>query len=973
MHILKDKIHAIISAEDLSGQNISTTAKIISANPEKFYLLAPSSGFELFEAIEKLSENIYDKNLLTCVRIANEINFSLGTYLHTGNAKDIIKLHKFSELLELLEYDEAVKLKPNDYHVVIDDSEIEYHDDNSDEASRMVALLLQQTIHLNLDLDIKKKSEINKSLIKNRFRANYLQLKQEVITSKEFIDGIISGGNLTQETRKRAEKMTSLLDAMLAEFEKAKKRPIKIAAMGTKKAGKSLIINSILKRDFAPTSSELPTPNVIKYSPEKAGTPLTLEYEGRTQIFDSPEELKKFISIEFKKAQKAGSGLANMTIKYPSDDFSDFKVWDTPGPNYAGAGDEHRKIAEECISSADICIFVVNYSSHETDDEINFLREISSCFRENKKFYSLFIAINRIDERYASTDEKSVNRLVDYIRFNLDRIGYKNIVLFGTSALQNFYLEQVLEILAKSGIEVDRHEPIEGFIKRFKKSHTEIWKKFLTQFTEVEKAIMNLENFHGIFDPSASDIFSFSGIPQFERYLKYIGGQKVDTEIVDSIISRCEGQFDQLKNAQLILDMLDLSDKDKEDLEKFAKLIEGLTADVRSAIDEISNKFGDEQIYKALNEIQAAIKDNRRVVLREAEEYCDVVIDEAELNDYDIQAMREKRLTPSIEGINENIADAVIAMNRRSARALSDTAQRARDDYGRRVETGILTARQKISARTEEVKNQLGGNVTASELMKSFKIPDFPPSLEKMSFTDKNFDVEVDEEFLQNAAESSHHVDHKIDYRTETVTKTRMDKVKKTRTETVTKTRIDAVTRTRKERRRRSSRGFWEGVCSFFGRKYFEYVDVKYNEYVPVNYDEDIEVEYYDDVEVEYQENIRVPFEIVQDVYDVETFKGKILYKLKAGVRKVIEEAHDEIEAEAEGVIRMIYGDIKRQCDEINAEYLELFESFRDDIRAASDKTSAHKQALEKDIDVLREIDNKLGAFFDMWYKILHS
>ena len=62
----------------------------------------------------------------------------------------------------------------------------------------------------------------------------------------------------------------------------------------------------------------------------------------------------------------------------------------------------------------------MNYSNHLTNDEVTFLKNIHSLFKENNKFYSLFITVNRIDERYAVNEEKSVDRILDYISTRLE-------------------------------------------------------------------------------------------------------------------------------------------------------------------------------------------------------------------------------------------------------------------------------------------------------------------------------------------------------------------------------------------------------------------------------------------------------------------------------------------------------------------------------------------------------------------------
>lgn len=914
MQVSEETVYSVLNAEDFSGDSVARTVKYISANPERFYLLSPDTGLELHEAIEELSGNFDDSAELTCVRFAREINFPLRVYLQIGdNIDGGLEVHTFSELLGFLKYDEAMRISRNDFHVIVDDIDI----DDDEIAGRVVADIFQQMIYLNLNIDVKKKSEIRKSLIKDRFRAKYQELRREVEDKKSWLESVSAGGELSDKGQERVQKIIDALGKMLAAFDDGRKRPIRIAAMGTKKAGKSVIINGILKRDYAPTSSELPTPNIIKYIPENADSPLTLEYNGESIIFDSGDELNKYILGEFKEAQKhtgEGAGLDDMIIHYPSEDFSGYEIWDTPGPNFAGAGREHHEIAESCIRSADVCIFVENYSNHLTDDEVKFLQQIHSTFRSNNKFYSLFVAVNRIDERYSADVEKSVSRLVDYIRSRLDALGYKNIILFGTSALQSFYLGKVMEL-------VGRIEPGEDLIDRvnsLKKSN----KKYMTQLRFVESSLENLRDFHNIDSPTASDLRIFSGMPQLERYLKYIGEQKVDAEIVDNAISRCESQFDVVRNASLISRMLEISEEDRKYLVELGRLLDGLNRDVDRVIDGVRSLVSQESIASALREIEKSAKSSRREVSGIIEGICRDVVNNSRLDEDDIEQMRLGRYSSNMKAIIKNITEAVAGLNRRSAETVAAMTQAESGKYSRRVEAGIQKAREEISRKTEEVREKVR-NTTAHEIMQEFSIPDFPPSLNKMSFTAKIFGAGVDDEFLRREADRVH------------------------RTETHTEIKTETVTKYRTRTRERKSRGFWEGLCSFFGKKYYE------------------------DYQEKYQEEIQKPYTVSKEVYDVDGFRRSILYELERRVRRVVESAHDEIESEAERITEEIYADISRQCEEINAEYSGLFESFRNDISMASDETSRHKKSLETDIELLRRIDDNFAPFFTMWDEIL--
>ncbi|MBR0034109.1 MAG: hypothetical protein IJP54_00375, partial [Synergistaceae bacterium] len=140
---------------------------------------------------------------------------------------------------------------------------VEETNSRDDLASVEVVRLFQQLVYLNLKLDIKKKSELRKSQIKNRFRAMHKELQAEAQNRITALQQTASEHKFSDEGTERVRKIIDSLGEMLNAFDEGKARTLKIAAMGTKKAGKSVIINSILGRDYAPTSSELPTPNVV--------------------------------------------------------------------------------------------------------------------------------------------------------------------------------------------------------------------------------------------------------------------------------------------------------------------------------------------------------------------------------------------------------------------------------------------------------------------------------------------------------------------------------------------------------------------------------------------------------------------------------------------------------------------------------------------------------------------------------------
>lgn len=898
---------------DINLLDDKSLVKKITANPDRFYLLPASSSINLCDVIDKLSKNSTSKDALTRVRIAYNIKFHLPTQLRRGNGEAGELVQSLAELLDKFEYDnDLIPKNSEDYHIIIDDGCAD-----GDDAAVAVAKLFQQMVFLNLNLDIKMKSEITKALIKNRFRANYTKLYDEIKKQEEYLAYELSHASLTDHGKIRVTNIKTAFEGMAEGMAKARQRPIRIAAMGTKKAGKSVIINSLLKCDYAPTDSELPTPNVIRYVPANKDAGLTLDYKGQEGIpFASAEELSDYIRNEFENAQKhtgAGAGLDDMVIHYPSDDLSGYEVWDTPGPNFAGAGAEHHKIANECIKQADICIFVMNYSNHLTDDEVKFLQKIHQTFQSENKFYSLFITVNRIDERYISKVEKSVNRILDYIRLRLEDLDYKNIIIFGTSALLSFYLAKVLpllrsdNILSSDNILIDNGMSWAEAIDTATENHPD----FSTECMFLYTAIKNLKVFHGINSPSVNTLENFSGIPQLWHHVRYIGEQKVDTEIVDHVVSRCEMEFDKINNALLVTELTNLSNEDSARLRDLQSKLVDFKQTVDEALEDIAAHTDGRQSneLKAIKyDITEQINDNKREALKTAIDRGNEIVKRAQLTDDDVEDMHNGRITDNIQRLMAQIAQVLQGANEGAEAKFLQLIEIEGKNLSQQVEKTINDAQRKIITKTKEVKQSVSSDSIAGNMMRDLAIPEFPVSLNKLASSAQELNIDITSKLTDIASDSI---------------------------------REDKETRTRWETRQREASGFFETIFSWFGR------------------------EYYEDVKINYTVDVRT--------IDVEKFRNEMQHILNNGIKEKLEESYTIMKEEVIDNIHGIYEDLSEQCQEISDTYEEIFDTFSDDIGNALDETSAHKKAIDHDIEVLIGIKKNVQPFFNVWHDILRG
>ena len=172
-------------------------------------------------------------------------------------------------------------------------------------------------------------------------------------------------------------------------------------------------------------------------------------------------------------------------------------------------------------------------------------------------------------------------------------------------------------------------------------------------------------------------------------------------------------------------------------------------------------------------------------------------------------------------------------------------------------------------------------------------------------------------------------------------------------TKTRTEYRDKTIMEKRTERRKREARGIWENIRGFFGKDYYEYVDVS----VPKNIREPYEVTY----------------TVTHEIYDVEKFKAEIAREQQRRISRALDDAHDIMEKSINLEIENIFVDVKRQCTEIGDSFKQLYIDFAEDISLASDETNRHRAALERDISTFNAIKAKLQSFFDMWDEILHG
>jgi hypothetical protein len=561
----------------------------------------------LYEFIENLE---LDDNLLYNLRIAKDIDLSSVSVQLSDKITDDCLLDNITSLSNFIENLDEDKIKNG--RIIIDTQD-----------SDLISRIIQSFIYLDIDIEVMMEKEKKDRKIVNAFIRNYEQLKNSIVNGERVVQNLKIKDDFIDERK----GILNILYEIEKVLDRSRERDLNISVMATKKAGKSVIVNSFLDEQYAPTSFELPTPNNCIYKRSKDNN-IRLLYGKNDMLFKSPQHIYKYIYKEFKKAQndKAnGYTIDDMEIYYSSEgsNIAPFTIIDTPGSNYVavkGNNKEnmHKKIAYSWIEKSDVIMFLINYSSYLTIDEEEFFKNIKTQFEKHNKFYSLIVVVNKLDEMYISECEnKSAARFLDYIRCRLSDLGYKGFIVMGTSARSYFDLIKVCRIDSELLKDIGETDPIGGLkgsdlrlrLKKLKKKF--IGKTDMSSLSFVDDQLEKLECFYGLQDYDFNTLRHKSGIPKLKKYASYIAVQKANVELFSSLIREIDEKFTKLSSCFAINKLVSAKKKKSDELQEIEWMINNI-------IDKFSFIHEDKENKLSFEKFQNKLLDSARILLDKA-------------------------------------------------------------------------------------------------------------------------------------------------------------------------------------------------------------------------------------------------------------------------------------------------------------------------------------------------------------------
>ena len=487
-------LQGVLSPErssDIAGKRIILTDEV------PVYKFIDSAGF--------------DGNSIHKVKVAKELIFGFDTLLKSKPFGEVLlKTKSLSELIEALD-----ETKLSGYRLVLDTTDKE-----------ILSEIIQQLLYLDIDMEVMLKGEEAEVRKMELFMAVAGDLESELDNARKRAHEL-GVNNALKDYRNNILYVLSDIEANIRGMHE---RDLKVAVMALKKSGKSVVVNCLLGKEYTPASIELPTFTTTVYRKSTDGV-ISLNYKNKRMVFETAEDLKNYVLNEFRhmNAEKSSAYIPeDMEVTYvpAADSVCNYTVIDTPGPDLAGSF--HKEIAYKWIKEADVILFIIDYSKHLTSSEEEFFADIKKVFEEYQKFYSFIVVVNKLDLMYLSDEKKSGLRFLDFLRSKLKEMGYKGLIVLGTSALQYFYAQKAVQIegcagkLTGSGKEL--REGLDRCLARYQ------GKDEMTVFSFLDNQIRGQLWFHGKEEATLEDIMEKSGIGKLMKYIDYISMEKVHIE-----------------------------------------------------------------------------------------------------------------------------------------------------------------------------------------------------------------------------------------------------------------------------------------------------------------------------------------------------------------------------------------------------------------------------------------------------------
>lgn len=280
--------------------------------------------------------------------------------------------------------------------------------------------------------------------MKNEAKKDGFNIELEHIPAKEVADKENSISEIFDEIQRGPFAELKQPDVVKA-FNMAKSSDFEVNVVATMSAGKSTLINSLLRQKLMPAKQEACTATITEIKDTDGDFFVAKVYNADGELIQTYPELTFEIMEKLNGDPNVSKIRAEGNIPFVESEDVSLVLIDTPGPNNS-RDPEHKAATYRMLSESSkaVVLYILNATQLAVNDDYNLLSHVADSMRVGgKQSRDRFIfVVNKLDEFKQGEDsvDAALNKVRDYLKDN----GIENPNVYPASALTALEIRTLL-------------------------------------------------------------------------------------------------------------------------------------------------------------------------------------------------------------------------------------------------------------------------------------------------------------------------------------------------------------------------------------------------------------------------------------------------------------------------------------------------------------------------------------------------
>lgn len=451
-------------------------------------------------------------------------------------------------------------------------------------------------------------------------------------------------------------------------FNMAKSSDFEVNVVATMSAGKSTLINALLRQKLLPAKQEACTATISEIKDNDGSCFMAKVYDTVGNLIQTHPELS-FDTMDTLNSNPEVSRIrVEGNIPFVSSEDVALVLVDTPGPNNS-RDPEHKATTYRMLSesSKTVVLYILNATQLAVNDDCSLLRHVAESMRiGGKQSRDRFIfVVNKLDDFKKGEDsiEVAITKVRDYLRDN----GIENANIYPASALTAL---NIRTILAESDDDNDDEVyEAKGKVRKFNRN-PEMHFETLAPLTpsirgQIETRLAEARNNKD----TCEEALIHCGIVPIEMAIQMYVQKYAKTAKIKNIVDTFSKRLESAKSFEItkqeitenqdkqkeILDNIEIIKKklaSGEDAKRFKNRVEQINYD--SEIKKLANNVFMEAQKKITAQLSST---DMRISKREAEELCKQFVRFADNLQAEVQVKLEQLITNHVHKSARDLLD----------------------------------------------------------------------------------------------------------------------------------------------------------------------------------------------------------------------------------------------------------------------------------------------------------------------------